>query len=183
MTTDIQISKLLKSEGVKNFKGVFLYDEIEKIYNPAGNVYVINYVTTEESEEGKVGHFVVVDCREHIIKGHDGWTAGYFMDSYGFDLDEARDIMFPDKVNPHNIRKLFERSRQAFTRNTFDYQTLAKFDSLCGYYSTVYVLNPNMNTNPAFNRQVNRLKYDKKSQELMRRLGFIRLPEGDFIHT
>jgi hypothetical protein len=172
MTTDISIDKLMKNEKVKEWGGVWLYDQIDKIQTMENQVIIINYVTTEESQEGKVGHFVVLDNRKGIIKGGDNWRELYYFDGYGLKPDEARDIMH--LPNTRNISRLIERLNKPWDFNNKQFQVLMPNDELCGFYSSVYVLNPNFKTNPTFKTGQNRVNFDKREEKLMIKLGFIK---------
>lgn len=171
MTTDLQIERVLKN--IPNFGGVYLYNQLENINKLSNQVIVINYVTEEESHAGKEGHFVVLDNR-NILKA-DNKNHMYFFDPYGFPPDEPRDIM--KLPNTKNITNLIKRTNVIWDYNNFDYQAWAKWDDLCGVYSSEYVVNPNFNTNPLFRQDTgSRVAIDKKLLKIYDSLGFVNHP-------
>lgn len=170
MTTLSQIMDVLRSE--PDFGGVFLYNQLKdihphKLHNKA---IVINYVTDEESRDGKMGHWVVLS-NTNQIKGDDNWHGLYFFDPYGIPMDEARDIM--GLPNTHEIQKLVRKLNVSWKENDTDWQVLQPHDALCGVYSCAFVVNPNYKTNPIFNTHANRVVEDKKLSKIFEKLGFV----------
>lgn len=174
MTSDTQINEVLKN--VKNFKGVYLYDELNDIDQLRDEAIVINYVTQEESEKGIVGHFVVLDNR-NIKKGNSS-TDIYFFDPYGLYPDKPRNIL--GLPNTKNIIKLIERTGGSWSYNTYDFQAWMKGDNLCGVYSTEYVINPDFSKNKIFNENISRRDIDKKLIKLFGSLQFVNHPSAKY---
>lgn len=146
MTTAFTIDKLLKNE--KKFTGVYLYDQINSIKKLLDEVIIINYITTKEAQEGKIGHYVVLDNR-YNQKKNNNYKGLYFFDPYGFPPDIPRILM--NFQNTNNIKNLINRTASQYEYNTYEFQILAPWDKLCGIYSTLFVINPNFKTNKIFN--------------------------------
>lgn len=170
MTTDTQISNVL--DKVEGFRGVFLYDEIDKIAKLGNEFIVINYVTRSEAESGKMGHFCVLDNRYNVVKG-DGWFGMFFFDSYGLAPDEPRTIMH--LPNTHNIQRLINRSKSSYKINTKQWQVLNPHDDLCGIYSILYSKNPNFHTNRIFNTKESRVDLDPALIRHFHTIGLVKL--------
>jgi hypothetical protein len=170
MTTAEQIIEVLKEE--QNFAGVFLYDQLDKI--PLHKIHkkciIVNYITLDEAEQGKVGHYVCCDWRSQPKA--DSTSHAYFFDPYGLEVDEGRDVMHLD--NTHEIAKLFKRVGEIYTQNDKQWQVLAPWDELCGVYSCAYVMNPLYKTNPIFHPHQNRSVVDKRLTKLFVNLGFVK---------
>lgn len=159
MTTNKKIENILRDE--ESFLGVFMYDQLDKIDVLSDAVFIVNYVTQAESDAGKIGHYVVVDYRESIIKGQ-GWPYNFYFDPYGFKPDEPRVLM--GLPNTNNITKFISKIRSVSTTgqqtlsagyatwdyNSFDFQLEKPWDSLCGVYSILYVKEPDFKSNPIF---------------------------------
>lgn len=152
MTTNKKIENILSS--IPEFLGVFMYDQLDKIDVLSDAVFIVNYVTQAESDAGKIGHYVVVDYRESIIKGN-GWPYNFYFDPYGFKPDEPRVLM--GLPNTNNITKFINKIRSVSTTgyatwnyNSFDFQLEKPWDSLCGVYSILYVKEPDFKSNPIF---------------------------------
>lgn len=167
MTTNLQIKDALRNQPY--FKGVYLYDQIDQIPTLHNQSIIINYVTTQEAQEGKVGHFVVLSNTKQPKGRHNNFGL-YFFDPYGLPPDEPRNIL--QLPNTGNISKLIQRIGGGVEVNREDFQAWMKGDDLCGVYSTEFVINPNFNTNPLFKAGQNRIKLDKKLIEIYGKLGF-----------
>lgn len=152
MTTNKKIENILSS--IPEFLGVYMYDQLDDINVLTDSVIIVNYVTQAESDAGKIGHYVVVDYRESIIKGNN-WPYNFYFDPYGFKPDEPRVLM--GLPNTNNITKFINKIRSVSTTgyaswnyNSFDFQLEKPWDSLCGVYSILYVKEPDFKSNPIF---------------------------------
>ena len=173
MTTNQKLTEVLKGFDPR-FLGVFLYDQLE-LLDPRklrDRVLILNYVTTDEVKEGRVGHFVALDFRKDLVKGPDGWTGPYYFGSYGLAPDVPRNYM--NLPNTGNVTKLFKKYYDLYGEtpqiNTRDFQTWHRWDSLCGVYSAMYVQNPNFKTNPIFYGSQNRNILDHRLIHIFDRL-------------
>ena len=173
MTTDKKLSEVLKGYDSR-FLGVFLYDEIA-LLDPrklVDRVLVLNYITKDESAQGRIGHFVTLDFRRNLVKGGDDWTGPYLFDPYGLPPDMPRNIM--GLPNNYNVTNLFDKYKrmtgQDFRRNTRDFQSWNRWDSTCGIYSALYVQNPDYKTNPIFFGGQNRSAIDHRLMRIFSKL-------------
>jgi len=173
MTSDFQIKEVLKN--IKNFGGVYLYNQLDDIAKLGNEAIIINYVTEDESKRGIIGHFVVLDNRD-ILKGN-GTYGLYFFDPYGFPPDAPRGIL--GLPNTQNILRLIDRTGGKWNYNKEDFQAWAKFDNLCGVYSSEYVINPNFNKNKLFHYS-NRLDVDKKLMKIFDSLNYVDHPTAKY---
>lgn len=174
MTTNNKLTEILKV--VPRFQGVYLYDQLDKIPHLQNGVIVINYVTSQEVLLGKVGHYVVVDNRQGLLK-NDGWTGTYFFDPYGFGADVPRNIMgLPNTGNINRFLNRIQPNKHLIKSNDFDWQSEKPWDSLCGVYSALFTLNPNYRTNPVFYNRVDRQPLDHKLEQLFRELDVLGSP-------
>lgn len=176
MTTNLQISNELTKD--TSFFGVLFYDELDRIKRiPVNKYLILNYVTKNESNSGKMGHFVVLDNRPGSKGSTIGWTGLYFFDSFGLMPDEARDIM--QLPNTHNVERLLNRTNYLkWKYNTIDFQKLTvtidhktESDDLCGFYSLSYVVNPYFPDNMLLNERYK--NNDDQLQKYLMKIGFV----------
>lgn len=168
MTTDSKLTEILSNE--PKFFGVFTYDQLPTldVRLLRDKVLIFNYITEQESQEGKIGHFSVLDFRDNTLKGSDAWVGNYYFGPYGFKPDEARNIM--GLPNPKNVNNLLNKMEGPWKYNTIDFQSREPWDSTCGVYSAIYVKNPNFQTNPIFFGGQSRSSLDHKLVHLFDRL-------------
>ena len=172
MTSDFKLSEILQSWEPR-FLGVFLYDQLDKldVHRLRDRVLILNYITTKEASEGRVGHFVVLDFRFNLVKNN-GWENAYYFDPYGLLPDEPRNIM--GLPNKHFVSKILDKYYKLFhipwKANTKDFQAWKKWDNLCGIYASLYVENPNFETNPIFSLDVDRADIDYKLKHIFEKL-------------
>lgn len=164
MTTNTKIETTLKSR-VPNFAGVYNYEQLNSLRNMRGNVFVVNYVTTEEAMEGRVGHYVVIDLRREI-KGP-GVLGNFFFDPYALAPDFPRDIL--GLPNTGNVSRYLDRVGGAQI-NKQDFQSVKPWDSLCGVYAMLYVVDPDFDKNSVFSTNESRVKLDADMEYLFHKL-------------
>lgn len=168
MTSDYKLNKLLQD--TPGYQGVYLYNQLDQALPLTNGFIVVNYVTTNEASQGKVGHFVVIDNRRDLIKGNGETIGPYYFDGYGLVPDEAREYMGLD--NPHYISKFLDKiTKHHVPHNTHDFQSVQPWDSLCGVYSIVYGKNPNFKTNYMLSPE--RTATDRQIQNIAQRLGVV----------
>jgi hypothetical protein len=174
MTTNQKLQDILKN--VDRFKGVYLYDQLDLIPHLEDGCIIVNYVTQEEVQDGKIGHYVVIDNRQNLEK-NDDWLGCMFFDPYGLPPDFPRVIM--NLPNTKNISRFLRRillhgsvkdAKRHLKINHHDFQVEQPWDNLCGVYSALFVENPNFDTNPIFYTRESRIKLDHDLEHLYREL-------------
>ena len=177
MTTNTKIDRELK--GVDRYKGIYLYDQLRSLPPLVDGVIVINYVTTQEVMENIIGHYVVFDNRQNLIKGN-GTKGAFFFDPYGFPPDKpARELL--GLPNTYNITKFIDRSLEAsnqfgYISNTEDFQVKKPWDELCGLYAVLYTTQPDFSKNAVFSIGTApgvRVKLDQNLERLYKSIGFL----------
>jgi len=140
MATFDDLKKLLGNY-INNPKwgGFYLYNEVDTTNIKNGKVYIINYITTFETNV--MGHYAVIDLRDN---------EPFYFDGYGLRPDIPRYLM---KLPYSNIitNLLIYYGNGKYNYNKHDYQYKGDFyngvyDETCGLYCVEYVLNNNFNS-------------------------------------
>lgn len=168
MTTNDKIGQVLNKR-VKDFVGVFNYNDLDKLPRLSGKVFIVNYVTDQEAINGKVGHYCVIDLRKDKIKGNHV-PGNFFFDPYGLPPDVPRVIL--GLPNTMNVSRYLEKVG-GFTVNRTDFQSVKPWDNLCGVYAMLYTENPDFNKNPVFSTSESRVRLDSELQHIFTKLNVL----------
>lgn len=187
MTTNDKIGQVLNKR-VKDFVGVFNYNDLDKLPRLSGKVFIVNYVTDQEAINGKVGHYCVIDLRKDKVKGNHV-PGNFFFDPYGLPPDVPRVIL--GLPNTLNVSRYLERvggggaaynvvthnplasSGSGVTVNRTDFQSVKPWDNLCGVYAMLYAENPDFNKNPVFSTSESRVRLDSELQHIFTKLNVL----------
>ena len=132
--TSVQLDELLSRE--QGFLPAGTYN-MPPMFLPQGKFRLFNYISQEEAQAGKVGHWVAIDNRDpsHI----------QYADPYGIMPDRARVAL--GESSSGYFSGLLKKS--AFGRpikvNHVQFQDLWPGDDACGMWASIFILHPDLN--------------------------------------